>query len=125
MKKKMLTVLNSGGGISSTGDIFDVMEIGKSSTFVRKYRRKRESLHTIVNQIAIEEIEKAMEDEIEATLICEYGVEYYLRWKDLNGDERIPAKLCVGFDFGWKQAASRRLYNRKSGHGFLVGQYTK
>ena len=77
VKKKMSIILNPGGGISTTGDIYDMMEIDKSSSFAIKCRRRRGNLHSIV-KIAVEDIKNAMEDEIEATLISEHDVEYYL-----------------------------------------------
>ena len=39
--------------------------------------------------------------------------------------ERRVVKLTISFDGAWQRAASRRLYNSQSGHGFIVGQLTR
>ena len=56
--------------------------------------------------------------------IEEYGLEHYKKCLEDKPTDRLPVKLTVSFDYGWWRAASRRLYNSKCGHGFIVGQYT-
>ena len=123
-QKKMMSLLDAGSGIESGGDIFVMMGLDNSSSFSRQYRRKRHLVYQHVQDIFNEELEVAMADEIESTLIAEKGLDYYLHWKTQSKNKRDCVLLTIGFDFGWQRAASRRLYNSKSGHGFVVGQYT-
>ena len=93
-----------------------MMDITGSKSLSRKYRRKRQSFHTVIHKIFINEMEKSIEDEIEATIIKESGLDHYEKWLEDEPTERLSVKLTVSFDYGWQRAASRRLYNSKSGH---------
>ena len=117
----MIGVLCSGGGIKETGNLFSMMDIEYSKPFVRRYRRWRDNLPTIINQIASKDIENTLRDEIDAAIICEQGLEFYLRWIETDIEKYDPVKVTISFDFGWQRAESRKSYNSESGHSFIVG----
>ena len=67
----------------------------------------------------------AIQDEIRTTLISEKGVDYYHDWLNKSEEERETVELTGSYDAGWQRAASRRLYNSRSGHAFIIRQYTR
>ena len=73
----MLSVLESGGGIYSTGDVFTMLELNGSGAFSKQYSRGRENIYHIIENIFFEEVKAAIQDEIKTTLISERGVDYY------------------------------------------------
>ena len=99
-KAKIIGLMCTGGGIKETGDFLAIMNLDNSDNFTRRYRRKRMDLYEIINNITYEEIAIAMQDEIEATLISENGLEYYLDWVAKNEDTRDKVELTISFDFG-------------------------
>ena len=106
----MSSILDYGGTIEASGDIFAMVDLAGSKALSRKYRRKHIKFHKIIYKISKSEMEKSMEDEIEATIITEYGIEFYQKWIKEDGSKSMAIKLTVSFDFGWQRAASRRLY---------------
>ena len=99
--REMSSILDSGEFIEASTDIFAMIDIADSKILSRKYRRKCQSFHTFINKIFENEIGKSIEDEIEATLIKEYGLEHYEKWLEDKPTDRLPVKLTVSFDYGW------------------------
>ena len=48
--REMSSILDSGEFIEASTDIFAMIDIADSKTLSRKYRRKRQSFHTVINK---------------------------------------------------------------------------
>ena len=98
MTGKIISVLCSGGVIKETGDLFAMINIEQSRALARSYSRKRGNLYHIISNIAKEDILNSLKT-IEAIIICENGLEYYLELLAKNEDKRDPVKFTTSFHF--------------------------
>ena len=104
-KKRMLSVLESGGGIDSTGDIFSMLEMNGSSSFSCQYRRGCKSIYDTI----YDEVRESLKDEIRTTLACEKGVKYYNDWLKKPEEYKEIVELTGSYDAGWQRAVRHEI----------------
>ena len=121
----LASVYFTGLGGGDISEILSFLNLPNAASFERTYTRYISYFTDIIRNLVIEEIEHALDDEIEATLYADKGEEYYSEWikKDMN--ERDKVGLTVSYDGAWQKKSSGRKYDSRSGHAFLVGSMTR
>ena len=99
-KKQFMSILHTGNGVESVADTLAMMDIPGQKSFTSNYRRECGNINKAIEQIFKEELDHALQNEIEATFIAEHGILYYQNWKTKPVGSHDPVNLNAGFDGG-------------------------
>ena len=123
--RMLAAVYYTGIGGTEMGDILSFLNLPNSHNFVRTHTRYISFFTDIIKTIVEDEMEEALWEEVEATIVAEKGQVYYDNWLKERKDNREIVGLTISYDCGWQKKSSGRKYDSKSGHAFLVGAYTR
>lgn len=121
----LASVYFTGLGGGEISEILLFLNLPNAASFERTYTRYISYFTDIIRSLVMEEIEHALDDEIEATLCAEKGEEYYSEWMKKDINERDKVGLTVSYDRAWQKKSSGRKYDSRSGHAFLGGSMTR
>ena len=124
-KKALSAMYFTGMGGEELGNILSFLGLPNSDNLKKYSGRTLDEFTECVIKIVSKEIDSAMEEEIEATILQDKGEEFLNEWKYGNISDSYKVGLTVSYDTGWLEKLSGRRYDSKSSHTFLVGANTQ
>ena len=117
----VLALMQIGCGNAESETMLNFLDLPHGSTFKKStFSRIQSALRKETVLISDESMTKATGAEIEATV----SEDLYKKWlKKKNTANEI--KLTISYEMGWNKRSSGHKYDSISGHGFVVGGFTK
>ena len=112
----VMAIQSFGGGGTEVERIISFLGLPHAPSFGKySFHRIESKLGVITNKIAQEEINKALNEE----------VEIQLKYQGKEKKRETHPLVNVSYDMGWQMRSSGHSYNSLSGHGLMIGEHTK
>ena len=118
-----------GAGASDSGIVITYLNLPNAASFKSKsFNRIESCIRPTVKELTQQSIECALKDEIKQTIIAEQPprakISLLEKFKQETVEkEEVPLTVC--YDMGWNKRSSGTRYDSVSGHGLMIGAYTK
>ena len=117
----VLGIQQIGGGPAECEVLLTYLGLPHGVSFGRKsFSRIEHKLGDIIKKISDKSMADGIDDEVRLTRT----VEDYTKWKN----DELPAQangLTVCYDMGWNKRSSGNRYDSVSGHGIIIGAFSK
>lgn len=96
---------------------------GSSNMKTHTFHRVENEIGKLIRNVAYQQCDSALEEEVFLTLEKEGRSEYFEKWK--QGEAKNCVSITACYDMGWNKRSSGHRYDSNSGHAFLIGALTK
>ena len=118
-----------GAGASECGIVITYLNLPNSASFKSKsFNRIESCIRPTVKKLTQQSIECALQEEIKKTILEEKPPRArvsLLRKFNERSIEKEDVPLTICYDMGWNKRSSGTRYDSVSGHGLMIGGYTK
>ena len=102
-----------------------MFDLPNGKNFQRNISHHQALVGEKILSVCRQEMELAMGEEIRQKILYERDEEWYKTWVEKPAGEREQIGLTASFDMGWNKRSSGHRYDSLSGHGFVIGVYTR